>query len=225
MVDTPNHARAVPVPPGRLDDEAWSRLATEGWCYPGEAARILDVAWLDYRQLRVIHELVRKMSGGSAIPGPLPRKAGNDKRPMRPWARYTLRDLACAAEVVRLCVRPVSRSPDSRARLNVAQLKHACERLQIEGMACPLLEVRFDWSAGRLVATSQMVRFDASTGQLLLANAEALTRRYQARRRLDPRLARVIRAERIAVHQARKYQLRMDRRPPRTSSGEATTVP
>jgi hypothetical protein len=92
-------------------------------------------------------------------------------------------------------------------------------------MACPLLEVRFDWSAGRLIATSNAVRFDAVTGQVLLANAEALTRRHQSRRRLDPRLARVINAERAALRRARQYELRLDRRPPRGSIGEGETVP
>jgi hypothetical protein len=128
-------------------------------------------------------------------------------------------DLACAAEIVRLCEEDISGgSKDGRKRLKVARLKHACERLKREGVAYPLLEMRFERSGNLLIATSNNIQFDASTGQLLLASAEALIKMHQSRRRLDPRLARVIRAERAAVQQARQYSVRMDQRPIRGSA-------
>jgi hypothetical protein len=218
VVATPMHARSVPVPRERLladEGAVWEQLRTHGWCYPGEAARILRVPTVDYRQLRVIYALVREMSGGQEIAEPLPMKPGQ-KRASRPWARFTLRDLACAAEVVRLCVEPVRGSPEGRGRLNVAKLRNACTRLQKEGMTWPLLEVTFEWDGAKLVAMSNKVRFDAATGQLLLAGAAGDAHGWHGREP-TPRLARLIRQERAAVRKAREQALRLDRSPPRTS--------
>lgn len=128
---------------------------SDGHFFPGEAARLIGVPGLDYRQLRDIFQLVREQAG-TAFADP------------KSWSRYSYVDLAGAIEVVRLCIDTDALDAGRKPRLRLARLRRACLQLRKQGLSNPLLQAKLDLVDGQIVAQIQGLTFNPRNGQLLL---------------------------------------------------------
>jgi hypothetical protein len=120
-----------------------------GYFFPGEAARILKLDGIDYHQLRLLLKLVR----GDA---PEPRK----------WARYDLRDLAG----LKLAIELAGGLDALRLgrHLNVDRVRRAAEALRAAGINDPFVQVNLFLERDRIMAATDGLAFDATTGQIRL---------------------------------------------------------
>lgn len=125
-----------------------------GRFYVGEARRILGVEELTYAQMQEIYLLVREQAGLPVAPGK--------------WNPFTYADLACAVEIVRLCVDVGELRATGKTRLRLHQIRQACKGLKRQGLTNPLLQAELRWSGRRVVADLGQMLIDATSGQLLV---------------------------------------------------------
>jgi hypothetical protein len=180
------------------------RMRTDGRgaFYPGEAAEQLGVkAVASYRQLQTLWWISRCSQGEAEWPEhklEWPRQSAVYEDPDengRFWTRFTLTDIACSREIIRLVGGPPAFERGRRPRFT--PIANACRRLHELGIANPLLDVRLvkDGRARIIVELSELV-IDAATGQILLSASlgvsEAALERWQD---ADPAVLRKLRAE------------------------------
>jgi hypothetical protein len=124
-----------------------------GHFYVAEARRILGVEGLTHAQMQEIYVLVREQAGMSVPPGK--------------WCPFTYADLACAVQVIRLCVDLDELREKGRTRLRLHHVRQACAGLRRQGLTNPLLEADLYWSGRRVVADLGQMLIEARSGQLL----------------------------------------------------------
>ena len=141
------------------------RHATESvneFFYASEAAQVLGVPEIEYRQLRKLVEVVRD----------------GREMPERAWARYSLADVAGLQIVIDLVGGPDAFRPGGRMRMRLQPVRDAIAALRSMGFPHPLIEVPLSLEGDRIVAHLQGVVIDPRTGQGLLLQVE---RRMEAR--------------------------------------------
>jgi hypothetical protein len=124
----------------------------EGYFFPNEVVRMLQLQALDYRQLRRLFRLVATARG---------------EVPARKWARFSFRDLvAIRAAVLAL---GGSKLIASGKRLPLKRLERACEVLREQyKIRDPLTQSRLRWDGKDVVVELRGARFEPESGQLLL---------------------------------------------------------
>jgi len=146
----------------------------DGYFFPGEVARLLELDGVDYHQLRRIFRLVREQAG-------LKDAAG------RQWSRFSFRDLARTEAVLRVCGGREALGPDRKT--NLTGIKQACAALRGQGFTDPLLQVPLVRQGRRILALVDGAILDPVTGQLLLQAVSVRTELFLAERAIsDPSL-------------------------------------
>src|SRR5947207_6745078 len=134
---------------------AQSAVRTE--FFPAEAARILGLRRIDYRQMRRIFDLVAP-----------PERRGEFRRGRRRgWARFSFRDLLAAKLAIFLARRP--RPNAQRARLRLQDVEAAAAALALHSkLAEPLLDATWGIFGSTVIAEVDGVVIDPRTRQTLL---------------------------------------------------------
>lgn len=145
-----------PVAPNpRLRPAASNAGHDQGYFFPGEVARLLDLEDVDYHQLRRLLRLVRQQA--AALPPPRGK-----------WSRYTLRDVAALQVAVEVCG---GRAALVAGRhLKIAPLERACAALRRQGVSNPLLDVPLTAHGRRVFALVDGTLVDPTSGQQALAD-------------------------------------------------------
>lgn len=165
-----------PVPPSDRTD-----VNEVGSFFPGEAARLLGLADLDYRQLRRLFRLARGQAGGPVV--------------ARRWSRYTLVDLASVYVAVQIL--GLHRVAPGR-RLRMAALEAACAALSARGFTNPLLQVPMMMQGDRVLVILHGEVLDPVAGQQALNLAMAEAHRWiQHNGTVDQALLTLLRGQRM----------------------------
>jgi hypothetical protein len=135
----------------------------DGYFYPREIVEMLELADVDYHQLRRLFEVVRKQAG-TAIP--------------EGWSRYSLLDIAALKILIDLCG-GVSALQRGR-RLRVGPVDEACQALRRQGFDNPLLDVRMMRDGDRVFAAVDASVLDPVSGQTALAEVLPLAEKLAA---------------------------------------------
>lgn len=117
--------------------------------YAGEAAQLLDIADLDYRQIRTLYVFVRDQRG-------LATPAGS-------WARFSPVDLICLTRLITLVGGKEQLAPNKRLRLHA--VRQTTRWLRSRGVANPLLEVPMTRVGSRVLIQLSETDLDPLTGQ------------------------------------------------------------
>lgn len=134
--------------------------AHEEFFYPAEAASVLGLHNVEYRQLRRLLELVRG-----------PRSVESSR-----WARFSLADVAGLQIAVGLL--GGSEVFERGRRMRIQPLEKAVESLRLLGFANPLVQVPLERQGNQIVARIHGVLVDPQTGQgLLVSVAERMETR------------------------------------------------
>jgi hypothetical protein len=131
------------------------RSRQDGLFFPREAAHLLGIPGIDYRQLRRLFALIRYRRSV----------------PARRWSRFTFRDLIALRVAVQLLggVNAVN----SRGYLQIGRLERVLERLRgVYGIEDPLTQVLLHRQDKVVVAQFRGVHFEVGTGQLSLFSAD-----------------------------------------------------
>jgi hypothetical protein len=135
----------------KLSRRPSDRSRRRGLFFPREAAHLLGIPNVDYRQLRRLFALVRY----------------ERSLPARRWARFTFRDLIALRVAVQLLggVRAVN----GRGYLQIKRLERVLDRLRnVYGIEDPLTQVLLERREQAVVAQFRGVHFDVGSGQLSL---------------------------------------------------------
>lgn len=125
--------------------------------FPAEAARILGLGRIDYRQLRRIFDLV----------APPERRGVFQRGRRRGWARFSFRDLLAAKLAIFLARRP--RPNARRARLRLQDVEAAATALARHSkLTDPLLDATWGVFGSTVIAEVDGVTIDPRTRQTLL---------------------------------------------------------
>lgn len=146
----------------------------EGHFFPGEVAQLLGASSLDHRQLRSIHNLVRRQAGTPPL-GEVDQRGSPREKQWR-WTRFTFLDVVATREVIGLCLTSHGDLPE---RLRLHRIWLACRTLREMGFENPLVELDLVNSAEQIVVRMQNTVFDAKTGQQRFAETEEDLRRHR----------------------------------------------
>ncbi len=134
------------------------RSAGGGLFFPNEVVRILGLQRIDYRQLRRLFRLVRRVCGSPVA--------------SRKWARFSFTELACLRVAIDLAGGVDALATGRRLRLKA--IENACRALTKRyGVQNPLLHARMRREGNAVVAVVDDVTFAPATGQLTLGLLEA----------------------------------------------------
>jgi len=158
---------------------------TSEFFYASEAAQVLGVPEIEYRQLRKLVEVVRDGRAVSA----------------KAWARYSLADVAGMQIVIDLVGGPDVFKPGGRMRMRLQPVRDAIAALRKMGFPHPLIEVPLSLEGNRIVAHLRGVVIDPRTGQGLLVQVE---------RRMEARFIALDRRQSLANLRADLKQLRAE---------------
>lgn len=152
--------------------------------FPGEVARLLGLAGVEYSQLRRLFVLSRTTRG--------------EDPPGRAWARFTLADLAATEVLVHLG--GGRGALDAGRRLVLGDVERACRSLRGLGFDNPLLQVPMIRHGRRILARVGRHVIEPTTGQLALDTAgEMIDAFLEARLITDRQVRAAIRSERRRV--------------------------
>jgi hypothetical protein len=138
------------------------RVAVEAVFFPGEAAKILGLKGVNYRQLRRLFDLV-----ASGQPASRPGRSLGARR--RAWARFTFRDLLGVRMAVELAGgREVL--VGSRGRLLIRPVEQAVAAIRsVGGLRYPLLQATWGRVGSAIVAEVDGLVMEPRTRQLMIA--------------------------------------------------------
>lgn len=160
--------------------------------FPGEAARLLGLASIDYAQLRELFRIARAVRGSEDIG--------------RGWARFSLADLAAIEVLVDL---GGGREALAEGRRLVhGDVEATCVALRRMGFGDPLLEVPLTREGRRILARVNAFVLEPTTGQLVLETAWQHVDDFLRDRAITNRdVRRAISAERRSARPTRKRTL------------------
>jgi hypothetical protein len=148
----------------------------EGYFFPGEVVRLLDLGDIDYHQLRRIYTFSRRQAGVALRKG---------------WARYTLHDLARVSATIRIAGGPGALRAGHRLQLD--PVERACDALRTRGFPDPLLQIPMVRDGKNVFAVIDGAVVDPTTGQALLDGAWSATTAFlQSRAIADNELAQAL---------------------------------
>ena len=160
--------------------------------FPGEVVRLLGLGDIEYAQLRRLYLLSRELRG-------LHRPPGNK------WGRFSLGDLACVEQLVKLGGGRAALVPGRR--LILGDVRQACRVLRAAGVSNPLLEVDLVRVKGRLLATVDGYVFEPATGQMVLEGVDAQVRAFLESRVIkDATVRKAINLEKARLRPPRATQ-------------------
>ena len=147
------HERKTTVEPARKAPHhapvAGSIGTESAFFFPGEAAQLLGLEELDYRQIRSLFVFIQAQRGIETPPGK--------------WARFSLIDLVCLARLMPLLGGDAKLAHGER--LYLRPVRQTVEWLRGHGIADPLLEVPMVRVGSRVLIEIDEIAFDPVTGQ------------------------------------------------------------
>jgi hypothetical protein len=157
--------------------------------YAAEAAEVLGVPGIEYRQLR---DLVRVVRNGAPL---------EDAK----WARYSLADVAGLQILIDLVGGPQVFQRGSAMRMRLKPVEDALRALTEMGFSHPLIEVPLALEGKRIVAWIEGIIIDPKSGQALLTRVEQQMRvKFRSSDREEEAIDRL----RADLNQLRRTQVR-----------------